>query len=79
MSDKQFLKGVRLETKQGQYGEYIKGSINIDEIYLNPVNEKYINFLLFKSKSGKWYAELQKPREEQVVTFNKVDEEEIPF
>lgn len=74
MSDNEFLKGVKLETKKGQYGEYIKGSINVETIFENPVSsEKWINFMIFKSKSGNWYAVQSKPQ-------NKViDEDEIPF
>lgn len=80
MPDNDFLKGVSLETKQGQYGEYIRGSINIETIFENPINnDKWVNFMMFKSKAGKWYAVQSKPQNSQTVTFNKIDEDEIPF
>lgn len=78
MQDNEFLQGVKLETKEGQYGEYIRGSINVETIFNNPINNnKWINFVMFKSKGGKWYAKVVKPKEqtENVVNF----EDEIPF
>lgn len=80
MSDNEFLQGLRLETKEGQYGEFIKGSIDLQAIRQNPVNnDRWINFMMFKSKADKWYAVQSKPQNSQAVTFSKVDEDEIPF
>lgn len=72
----EFVQGLKLETKQGKYGEYIKGSINTENIFNNPINnDKWINFTMFKSKSGNWYAVQSKPQGQNKV----VDEDEIPF
>ena len=77
MPDNEFVKGLKLETKEGQYGEYIKGTINTEDIFNNPINNnKYLNFMMFKSKAGKWYAVVSKPKNQ---TSNIIDEEEIPF
>lgn len=82
MPDNDYVKGMHLETRQGQYGEYIKGSIDTEEIFNNPLNNgKWLNFMMFKSKTGKWYPVNSKPQNQQqtnnVVQF--VDEDEIPF
>lgn len=83
MPDNEFVNGLRLETKEGKYGEYIKGSINIETILYNPLNNsKYVNFMIFKSKAGKWYAVINKPQNQQenIISFNNIDdEEELPF
>ena len=77
MSDNEFVNGLKLETKQGKYGEFIKGSINTEEIFNNPLNNnKWLNFMVFKSKSGKWYAIISKPQNQQE---NIINEDEIPF
>lgn len=76
MPDNDFVNGLKLETKQGKYGEYIKGSIDTENIFNNPMNGKWLNFMMFKSKSGKWYAVQSKPQNQ---TTNTIDEEEIPF
>ena len=77
MPENEFVNGLRLETKEGKYGEFIKGSINTEEIFNNPLNnEKWLNFMMFKSKGGKWYAVINK---QQNQTTNKIDDEEIPF
>ena len=71
-----FVKGIRLETKKNQYGgEYIKASINVEQIFENPVNnEKWVNFMIFKSKNGNWYTQLAKKQEEikdtQIKSFD---------
>lgn len=85
MPDNDFVKGVKTETKQGQYGEYIKGYIDVENIFNNPIkNNKYINFLMFKSKAGNWYMVNAKQKDTQqnnqqsnIVQF--VDEDELPF
>ena len=78
MSENEFVQGLDLETKEGKYGEYIRGSINVEDIFKNPVNNnKWVNFMMFKSKAGKWYAVLPKKKTESVVSFDNV--EEIPF
>lgn len=80
MSDNDFVQGLKLETKEGEYGEYIKGSINVESIFNNPLNNKvWLNFNIFKSKSGSWYAKIIKPKGQETVSFNKIDEDEIPF
>lgn len=77
MQDNEFVQGLKLETKTGKYGEYIKGSINVETLFNNPLNnQKWLNFMMFKSKGGKWYAVLSKP---QSQSENKIDEDEIPF
>ena len=77
MPDNEFVKGLKIETKEGQYGEFIKGSINTEEIFNNPLNkDKWLNFMMFKSKAGKWYAVVSKPQDKQ---SNTIDSEEIPF
>ena len=79
----EYLKGVRLETKKGQYGEYIKGSIDIETLKQNPINNgKYINFVIFKSKAGNWYAKQsgnQQSENKPIVEFKEVPQEELPF
>lgn len=81
----EFINGLKLETKKSQYGEYIKGTINTEDIFNNPINGKYLNFMIFKSKSGNWYAVQSKQQSQggqsnqNIVSFGKVDEEEIPF
>ena len=78
--DNDFVQGLKLETKQGDYGEYIKGSINVETIFNNPLNEnKWLNFNIYKSKGGNWYAKLIKPKNQEVVKFDKPNEDEIPF
>lgn len=82
MPDNDFINGLKLETKQGKYGEYIKGSIDTEGIFNNPLNNgKWLNFMMFKSKSGNWYAKVSKPQgqENGIVSFNKINEDEIPF
>ena len=54
MPDNDFVNGLKLETKKGKYGEYIKGSIDTENIFNNPMNGKWLNFMMFKSKSGNW-------------------------
>ena len=77
MPDNEFVNGLKLETKEGKYGEYIKGTINTEDIFNNPINNgKYLNFMIFKSKSGKWYAVVSKSQNQTTQT---VDENEIPF
>lgn len=77
MPDNDYVNGLKLETKQGKYGEYIKGSINTEDIFNNPLNNgKWLNFMIFKSKGGKWYAVNSKPQGQQENTIN---EDEIPF
>ena len=76
MPDSDFVNGLKLETKQGKYGEYIKGSINTEDIFNNPLNNgKWLNFMMFKSKGGKWYAVNSKPQNQQET----INEDEIPF
>lgn len=71
-----FVNGLKLETKEGKYGEYIKGTINTEDIFNNPINNnKWLNFMMFKSKAGKWYAVQSKPQNKT----NVIDEDEIPF
>ena len=81
MPDNEFFKGLKLETKEGKYGEYIRGAIDVEAIFQNPlVNNKWANFMMFKSKAGKWYAVQSKPQsQEKEVTFSPIDEDEIPF
>lgn len=77
MPDNDYVNGLKLETKQGKYGEYIKGSINTEDIFNNPLNNgKWLNFMIFKSKGGNWYAVNSKPQNQQENTIN---EDEIPF
>ena len=77
MPDNEFVNGLKLETKEGKYGEYIKGTINTEDIFNNPINNgKYLNFMIFKSKGGRWYAVVNKPQDKQSST---IDNEEIPF
>lgn len=81
-----FVKGLFLETKTNQWGgEYIKASINVEKIFENPLNQqKYLNFMIFKSKSGQFYAKLSKKPEQtqqannNIVAFSQLDDE-IPF
>ena len=76
MPDSDFVNGLKLETKQGKYGEYIKGSINTEDIFNNPLNNgKWLNFMMFKSKGGKWYAVNSKPQNQQET----INEDETPF
>ena len=78
--DNDFVKGLKIETKQGKYGEYIKGSIDVENIFNNPINNnKYLNFMMFKSKAGNWYAVNSKPQTNTNVNTNTIDEDEIPF
>lgn len=85
MPDNDFVKGVKVETKQSQYGEYIKGYIDVENIFNNPIkNNKYINFMMFKSKAGNWYMVNAKQKDTQqnnqqnnIVQF--VDEDDLPF
>lgn len=80
MPDNEFVKGVRLETKQGQYGEYIKGSINVEDIFCNPLNNnKWLNFMMFKSKAGNWYIVNAKPKNQPQENIVKFEQEELPF
>lgn len=76
----EFVEGIHLETKQNQWGgEYIKASIDVEKIFNNPLNKnKYLNFMIFKSKSGNWYTQLSKPQNKQEQE-NIVDFDEIPF
>lgn len=83
-----FVKGMFLETKQNQWGgEYIKASINVEKIFENPIkNEKYINFMIFKSKGGTWYTQLTRSpqgnntgQSQNIVSFAPIDEDELPF
>ena len=85
MPNNDFVSGLKLETKEGQYGEYIKGTINTEEIFNNPINNgKYLNFMIFKSKAGKWYAVVSKSQNQNqnnnqnIISFDNTDEE-IPF
>lgn len=78
MPDNDFVIGLKLETKQGKYGEYIKGSINTEDIFNNTLNNgKWLNFMIFKSKGGKWYAVQSKPQGQEENKM--IDEDEIPF
>lgn len=77
MPDNKFVNGLKLETKQGKYGEYIKGTIDVEAIFNNPINNnKYLNFMVFKSKGGKWYAVQSKPQNQ---TDKVIDEDNLPF
>lgn len=90
MSD-EFVQGLRIETKKSQYGEFMKCSIDTEQIFNNPVNrERWINFNIFKSKAGNWYAKISKPQgqesatqkpqaQDNVVEFAEISEDEIPF
>lgn len=79
MSDKQFVKGLRVKTKTTQYGDIIKCGINVSDFCENNLmNERgYINFDIKKGKSGNWYAEINTyGQQTQEETIN---EDEIPF
>ena len=58
MSDIQFVNGLRLEAKETQYGELLTGSIDVEKILNNPINNgKWVNFIIKRGKdSNKPYA-----------------------
>lgn len=79
MSEKQFVKGLNINTKTTQYGDIIKVGINVSDFCdQNPMNERgYINFDIKKGKTEKWYAELNtygQQTQEEII-----NEDEIPF
>ena len=82
MSDN-FAKGVNLKTIPTQYGEMISVGINTEKIFENPMNGQYVNFIFKKAKSGKWYAQNNEYKKEQtnqnLVEFNEINENELPF
>lgn len=63
--EKRFVNGIKLETKENQFGsEYIKASIDLEALKENPINnDKWINFMIFKSKSGNWYTQICQKQE----------------
>lgn len=80
----EFVNGLKIETKTGQYGEFMKCSINLEEIFNNPLNnDKWLNFMIFKSKAGNWYSKISKNKvqknNENIVDFNEINDEDIPF
>lgn len=79
--DKQFVEGVKLNTKTTQYGDIIKCGINIvDFCDKNKMNEKgWVNFDIKKGKSGKWYAELNTYNQKNDENIVQISDEEIPF
>lgn len=87
MTDKIFAKGIRVK-EIGQFGS-IKLSINSAEIF-DPQNgfdeaSGWGNFIINKSKGGNLYIEVDKWKpnknnnDNNVVEFNQIDEDELPF
>lgn len=63
MSEKNYAKGVLIKVVETQYGEILKFGINKESFDENPDNKGWVNFDVKKSKSGKYYAELQESRQ----------------
>lgn len=90
MTDKIFVDGLRITLKETQYGEILKLGIKSSDFMdflAKYTNDKgYCNIDLKKGKSDKWYAELNtykkdssEPTEENVMSFDDIDNEEVPF
>lgn len=63
-----YTKGIRIKTLNSRYGEFIAVGLNIEEFKNNPINERgYVNFRLYKSKAGEWYA----TNENQTVSYSE--------
>ena len=94
MSDVTFVKGMNVECiKFTNGGMIFKLGINMNRFYEeNPTNDRgYLNIDIKESRSnpGNWYPVLNtykpKPKpekietEENIVSFDDIDEDEIPF
>lgn len=90
MTNIQFAKGINIKSVNTQYGEIIKVGINTSVLFDNPIEETgWLNLDFKKSKNGKWYAvinDYQKKSaplsvsgQKNIVDFDEIDEDEIPF
>lgn len=53
-----FIQGVYIDGIEGAYGYILRVSIKMEQLVCNKQNDKgYINFLIKKSKSGKFYTQ----------------------
>lgn len=53
-----FIQGIYIDGIEGTYGYVLRVSIKMEQLVCNKQNDKgYINFLIKKSKSGKFYTQ----------------------
>lgn len=86
MSNIQFAKGVNIKSVQTAFGEILKVGINFAQFTDNPIKDSgWLNLDFKKSKNGNWYAEINNYQansdnaKKNIVNFDEIPEEEIPF